>query len=177
MTLNNKKNKPIVKQSLTAIAFLFLIILGAKINFNIDNLVDFTFQTLALGMGYYFLPRIWRVGTVIAYLVLGILGFEVFSQGAGWSYFISWPLGFFIGFVLSALINPNRTSWLGSLGYFIKIHLIIVASGILGIGIYSGSIHEVLEISMALFPGLIIKSLLGATIIWLLIIKIKFRLQ
>ncbi len=164
--LNNKLNLT-WKQLFLAVAFLFLLIAGAKLDIDLGGLVSFTLQTLFLGLAYYFLPRNWKLAMILSYLLLGILGLPVFNGGAGWSYFSSWPLGFFIGFVAAAAVTkPVSPDFYSSLSFFIQIHVIILVLGSFGVGIFAGAFNKGLETCLELLPGAVLKSVIDASIIW-----------
>mgnify|MGYP001040430981 CR=1 FL=1 len=157
-------------------AFLFLLIAGAKIDLDFGGNVSFTLQTLVLGLAYYFLPRNWRLTLILTYLLLGIFGFSVYNGGSGWSYFVSWPLGFFVGFILAAFLKiPKQNSYWLLLGYFLLLHAIIVVLGSTWLAFYANSAYKGLETALELLPGAIIKSGVGTGII--LIISSNSRLK
>lgn len=160
--------KLLKKHSLLAGAFLFLVILGAKIDLDFGGVVSFTLQTLVLGLAYYLLPRSFRVGLIGVYLLLGIVGVPVFNGGAGWAYFSSWPLGFFVGFVVAAFIPVAVPKGFSSaLGFFSLLHAVVLVLGALWVGIYSSSSTKGIETFVELLPGALIKSFAGAGLVWL----------
>ncbi|MBT8327596.1 MAG: biotin transporter BioY, partial [Bacteroidia bacterium] len=125
---------------------MLLLIVGSKIDINLGGLVSFTLQTLFLGLAYYFLPRNWKLAVISVYLILGIAGLPVFNGGSGWSYFTSWPLGFFIGFVCAAFITePSAHNFYNSLAFFLQVHVVILTIGIIGVGIYTTSFAKALD--------------------------------
>ncbi|MEY2923623.1 MAG: hypothetical protein RLZZ337_163 [Bacteroidota bacterium] len=170
MLTNTSNNNKIfgLRQLLITVAFLFLLILGAKIDLNLGGKVSFTLQTLVLGIAYYFLSKRWRLALIFIYLTLGIMGISVFNSGAGWDYFISWPLGFFIGFLVAALLPTTRdnSSW-PPLIYFLFLHAIIIVLGACWIAVYTNSTQNGIETLIELLPGVFIKSGVGAALIWL----------
>ncbi|PCJ63120.1 MAG: hypothetical protein COA58_16545 [Bacteroidetes bacterium] len=173
---NNLSLKDMGRHLFQAGAFLFLISWGAKIDFDLGGLVSFTLQTLFLGLAYYYLPFGWRLGLVTVYLLLGILGIPVFNGGAGWDYFSSWPLGFFMGFVLSVFVTKSsKSNFYAFLSFFFRVHMIILLSGIVWIGVYADSFTRALETCVELLPGAIIKSLVGAAIVWVVEKKLVLK--
>jgi biotin transporter BioY len=163
-------------QLLLAIAFLFLLILSAKLSIDL-GIVNFTFQTLMLGLAYYFLERKWRLAIIAIYLGLGIVGLKVFSGGVGWSYFTSQPLGFFIGFVVVAFLPRSSPKFLNILLYFIQLHLIIVVLGLFNIVLIYAPYYDTLMLGLKLLPGLIIKSLLGSLLVFYVHHRLRIRPQ
>ena len=139
---------------------------SAKIEVPLKGSVSFTLQTLGLSIAYYFLQKEFRLGLILFYLLLGILGVPVFSQGEGWAYFISWPIGFFVGFFLAAFIKANKESSIKTFYYFLIIHTIILAAGFIGFIIHSMTIQKALNEIYVLVPGAILKSISAFIIIW-----------
>ena len=157
-----------VKHPLLAGAFLFLVIAGAKLDLDLGGLVSFTLQTLFLGLAYYYLPIRWRFILIVIYLAQGIVGFPVFNGGVGWAYFSSWPLGFFVGFILAAVVpRPTSNTFLPVLGYIAQIHLVIALLGVTWLAYFTGSFSKGLETLAELVPGIVIKSLVGAGVVGL----------
>jgi biotin transport system substrate-specific component len=163
---NHKANSP-KKHSLLAGAFLVLVIVGAKVDLDLGGLVSFTLQTLFLGLAYYYLPKLWGLFLVLGYLTLGAAGMPVFNGGVGVNDFVSWPLGFFIGFVLAAVVpSPSSNGLMPALRFFLKIHVVIVVAGIVGIARYGGSYNSALETAIDILPGAVIKSATAAFIVY-----------
>ena len=162
-TQRNNSTKALSKKHwLLTGAFLLLLILGSKIDLDFGGLVSFTLQTLFLGLAYYYLPRKFRFVLILVYLLLGLLGLHVFNGGAGWSYFSSYPFGFFVGFVLSAFISsPTKTLFFSTFAFFLVIHLIILSLGILWLAYYA-TLASAVQTMNSLVLGMVIKSLLGA---------------
>ena len=150
-----------------ASAFFVLVIVGAKLDLTLGGLVSFTLQTFFLGLAYYYLPKLWGLFLVLSYLALGAGGIPVFNGGVGWNYFISWPLGFFIGFVLAAAVpSPSSNGLMPALGFFLKVHVVIIVAGIVGIYSYSSSYISALETAIDILPGAVIKSAAAAFIVY-----------
>lgn len=149
-------------------AFLLLLIFGAKIDLDVGGIVSFTLQTLFLGLAYYYLPQAFRVGLMGAYLCLGIIGIPVFNGGAGWSYFTSWPLGFFVGFLVSAFIPVVQPRGFASaVRFFAQMHGVIIICGIVWVGFYASSSIQAFETFSQILPGAFIKTFAGAGTVWL----------
>lgn len=159
--------KSIQKHLFLAGAFLLALVLASKVEVDLGGLVSFTFQTLVLSVGYYLLPKKWRLFLILSYMALGIARFRVFNGDTGWAYVISWPLGFFIGFVLAAFIPvPKEVTVLALFSYLVQIHVVILTFGICVVGWHAGSIYKAIDTLFELLPGLVIKSLLGTGLIW-----------
>ena len=157
------------KHSLMAGAFLLLLILGAKIDLDVGGIVSFTLQTLFLGLAYYYLPRAFRIGLIVVYLFLGVIGIPVFNGGVGWSYFTSWPLGFFVGFLVSAFIPVVQPRGFASaVRFFAQMHGVIIICGIVWVGVYASSSIQACETFSQILPGAFIKTFAGAGIVWAL---------
>ena len=152
-----KKNR---KQLFTAVAFLFVLSLGAKVEIPLAT-INITLQTLILLVAYSFLTLPFRLGLVISYIVLGGLGLPVFNDGLGFSYVFSTPIGFFLGFVAVAFLPIKQGSLLQIINYFLIAHLIILVLGITGLFLYGIEPYKVVEIITPLIIGALVKSGLG----------------
>lgn len=162
------------KQSLLVVAFVLLLALSAQFKLDNSSTLSFTLQTLVIGVFYYYLGRNWKLAGILLYLVLGIAGIAVFSNGqSGWDYFSSEVLGFFLGFVAAAFVRPSQGNYQNHFVFFILIHAVILAIGLVLWSIYEKSLDPILVTSIVLMPGMIIKSLLGALITWGLSKRIK----
>jgi biotin transporter BioY len=168
--LRNSRNERLNERHLLLVsAFLLLVILGAKVDLDLGGVVSFTLQTLFLGIGYCYLPVRWRLLLIGVYLILGILGLPVFNKDVGWEYFSSWPLGFFLGFLLAAFIPAPTSHYFSPLfKYFIELHGVILVLGAIWYGLFTGSAIAALETTLDILPGVIIKSFLGSFLIILI---------
>ena len=139
----NADFKGLRKHSIITGIFIVLLILGAKLAIDLGGAVSFTLQTLVLGIGYFLLPKTWRFVLILAYIALGIAGLNVFNGDTGWAYVMSWPLGFFVGFILAAYIPaPEEITFLTLFSYFLQIHVVILTIGICVVGWHAGTVHK-----------------------------------
>ena len=149
------------------------IFLSAKLNINLPGTdVPQSAQTLAILLLAALLPGFAGVTAVLIYLLLGILGIPVFSNGgSGLSHAFGPTGGYLIGFVLSALLitvlKSNASVWkpLNITLAMLSAHLIILFSGWLWLSTLIG-------ISDAYFRGVepfliggVVKSILAAVIV------------
>ena len=173
---NSLVKKSSKKHWLLTGAFLLLIILGSKIDLDFGGIVLFTLQTLFLGLAYYYLPLPNRVTLISLYLLLGIVGLPVFNGGIGSEYVLSYPLGFFVGFVVSAFVPVNKSeNFSQSLLYFMVVHVVILSLGVLWLLQYD-SLLVAAETAKSLSIGMVVKSL-TATIVVVLVSKTKNTLD
>ncbi len=104
-----KKRNRTEKMVLTAL-FSTLTWIGAYLQINFIPPVPFTLQTLMVMMSGLILgPRYAALSQGI-YVLLGLIGVPVFTQGGGPGYLLRPSFGFILGFVLAAAL----TGWLGS---------------------------------------------------------------
>lgn len=156
------------KHLLATGAFLLLVVLGAKIDLDFGEQISFTLQTLFLGLAYYYLPKKYKLVLIVSYLLLGVLGVPVFNGGIGLNYVFSSPLGFFIGFVLSAFVpTPNQLSFQSVFLYLIVIHVVILSLGTLWL-VYFLGLTDAVRIASSLSLGMVIKSVVASLLIVLL---------
>lgn len=108
-----------------------LIVLSAQIQIPIFGAVPFTLQTVAIQIAAFALPRPYGIISIILYLVLGLIGFPVFSKGgAGIGHFLGPTGGFLYGFLIATtIIQVFRLKFLQKKSYLllgIIIHTIIL---------------------------------------------------
>lgn len=171
-TTINKKPKPIFKQLLLGVAFLLFLILSGQFSISAGLEVPFTLQTLVIGLLVFYLNRNTAIAVIAVYLLLAYLEFPVLSGGdGGWEKMSDASLGFLIGFLVAAflsdkVLNFHDNPFYKGLNSFFMIHLIILLCGFIVMSIQTGY-QGALATSWALLPGAVIKSILGAVIIWL----------
>jgi biotin transport system substrate-specific component len=92
-----------------------LMAVGAYLRFPLPFLaVQFTTQVFFLLVTGLILPPSYSVGALAAYVLLGLLGFPVFSQGSGPQTVLTPNFGYLLGFVFSAFITALlRKKWNG----------------------------------------------------------------
>ena len=146
-------------------AFLLLVILGAKVDLDFGELVSFTLQTLFLGLAYFYLPLKHRLVLIATYLTLGNIGLPVFNGGAGLAYVLSYPLGFFVGFVVSAFVPSPKTMGFNTVFmYLLVFHIVILSLGVLWLAYYV-DLNSAAENAQGLSIGMVIKSAVGAGVV------------
>jgi len=110
---------------------LFVVLLGisARISFNLPMTeINITAQTFVLLLlASIFKPQA-AVAGIVLYLIMGIFGVPVFSNGAsGWEYFIGGSFGYFIGFLLATALVTYllyNSVYSSSYLYILLLHLI-----------------------------------------------------
>lgn len=162
---------------------LYVIVLAIAARISIDipmTSINITAQTLALlTMACVFPFRVVALASVL-YLVVGIAGLPVFSEGNhGWEYFTGGSLGYFIGFVLSSILLSYLLTFKIKnfpMSIFMFLHLIgtiiILCCGVLNLSLSYGFTKA---ISVGLTPFIIagsIKSILGG---WLSFLIVYYR--
>jgi len=82
-----------------------LMTVGAYLRFPLPFLaVQFTTQVFFLLVTGLILPPAYSAGALSAYVLLGLIGFPVFSQGGGLQTVLTPNFGYLLGFVFSAYI-------------------------------------------------------------------------
>lgn len=155
---------------------LSLSLLGSEV-------VPITLQSLIVLMLACLLGA-WRSSlAVLLYLVLGALGLPVFANGgAGWSHLIGPTGGFLFGFVWVAWLagraaeQPWGQRLWGLLSIALGGHLLILVPGGIWYGV-AKSPDIFLSALPSLWPGLLIKSVLGAVLIWLINSGLRLALR
>ncbi len=92
-----------------------LMAVGAYLRFPLPFLdVQFTTQVFFLLVTGLILPPAYSAGSLAAYVLLGLIGFPVFSQGSGPQTVLTPNFGYLLGFVFSAFITAFlRKKWMG----------------------------------------------------------------
>lgn len=93
---------------------LSILIICSKISFNI-GIISLTLQTFAVVIISLLLK--WKKASIIflTYIIMGLIGIPVFSNGGGFYYIFAPSFGFIIGFFVSSFIigsNIGNSKWL-----------------------------------------------------------------
>ena len=114
--------------------------------------------------------------SVVAYLGLGLMGVPVFAGlGAGLPYVMGPTGGYLVGFLLAASLaqmaaHSSQRKFLPALAVFMVGHIVIVAAGFAWLVWGLGFMQLAQALMVAVMPfivGSILKSFLGATIVYL----------
>lgn len=93
----------LVKEVLVSALFIFCLTLSSKIRVYLPySPVPITLQTLVIFLGLAFL-RERAILSQIVWVILGILGVPLFSEGGGFLYLFSPNFGYILGFLVSSL--------------------------------------------------------------------------
>lgn len=105
-----------IKQAILVVAGIAAIAIAAKIKVPMwpVPVTMGTFAVLSIGAAYG--PRL-GLTTILGYMIIGALGFDVFAnssaENAGWSYMIGGTGGYLVGYVLATL----ALGWLARAGW------------------------------------------------------------
>ncbi len=90
-----------------------LMVVGAYLRFPLPFLaVQFTTQVFFLLVTGLVLPPKYSAGALCAYVLLGLIGLPVFSQGSGLQTVLTYNFGYLLGFIFSAFITSVlRKRW------------------------------------------------------------------
>ncbi len=88
--------------------FAALIAVGAFIRIPIPY-IAFSMQTMFVSLSGMLLGKKWGAISVLVYLIVGLVGMPVFTQGGGPSYVLQPSFGFLIGFVFCAYVTGAMT--------------------------------------------------------------------
>jgi biotin transport system substrate-specific component len=151
-----------------------LLLLGLSARFALPipgSEVPISLQTLAVVVLGAWLGPVRASLLLVLYLLLGGLGLPLFAGGrSGWEVVLGPSSGFLLGFVLAAAfvgawVKKKGNAFLPILLGVILAHLLILAVGYLVLGWKQGFANLSAESLLALLPGLVLKSLLGALLI------------
>ncbi|MCB0650193.1 MAG: biotin transporter BioY [Saprospiraceae bacterium] len=105
---------PTLKRIFRAIVGILFIALFARINIDLPGGIPISGQSFAVLVTAILLGRKWGTLSVLGYVIIGILGWPVFAEGAaGIKVLYSGSGGFIIGFIVAAFF----TGWLGDRGW------------------------------------------------------------
>lgn len=86
--------------------FVVLMIIGAFINISFGSPVPFTLQTLFMLMAGIIIGYKYGALSQIVYVLLGLFGLPIFTQGkGGFAALLSPTFGFLLGFILAAFVT------------------------------------------------------------------------
>ena len=95
-------------KDLTLISMMLaLLIICSKISFNIGP-IPITLQTFAVFMISLILGVKKSIIVFLTYIIMGLIGIPVFSQGGGFDYIFKPSFGFIIGFLAASAIIGIR---------------------------------------------------------------------
>ncbi|MEE1014199.1 MAG: biotin transporter BioY [Clostridia bacterium] len=101
--MNEPKKKLSTKMLCLCGLFTALITVGAFIRIPLP-VIPFTLQTLFILLAGLLLGKNYASLSCLAYLVLGLIGLPIFTQGGGIGYVLQPTFGYIIGFVLGAWV-------------------------------------------------------------------------
>ena len=127
----------------------------------------------------------WRSGVMVTilYLLIGAAGLPVFANfNSGLAPFTGTSAGFLWGFPVVAFV-AGRFGARGPAGYlptlllFLGCHLLLMLMGVIGFAVAGLTTQQILSTVTGLLPGLLIKSMLGALIVYLFRNQYHLKLQ
>lgn len=86
---------------------LALLIAGSKISIPM-GIINLTFQTLIVFIIISLVRKRCAILILTTYIILGLIGLPVFSTGGGYVYLLKPSFGFILGFLVAAIVVPNK---------------------------------------------------------------------
>ena len=105
--MNNIKEKNLIKIIISPI-FTILIAIGAFIKIPLPY-VPFSLQFLFVNLSGIFLGYTFGSYSILLYIILGLIGFPIFSKGGGIGYILQPTFGYIIGFLVSTFLIGKIT--------------------------------------------------------------------
>lgn len=102
-TENKKQNSFSLKMLILCAIFTALTAVGAFIRIPLP-LIPFTLQFPIIALSAVLLGGKYAMLSQLAYLLIGLIGFPIFTKGGGLGYIFEPTFGFLIGFVIAAFI-------------------------------------------------------------------------
>jgi biotin transport system substrate-specific component len=133
------RGERILLKSLGAAAFAMLTSLAAHVRIPLPfTPVPITLQTFIVPLAGGFLGSLWGAGSMLLYMVLGLIGLDVFGAASGgFGFLVSPTAGYVAGFVLAAAIvgwiRDNYKSSVILFGALILSHVVIFVCGVAGL--------------------------------------------
>lgn len=131
--------------------FTALIVCGAYIKIPIP-FIPITLQTAFVVLSGLLLGAKYSAASTLAYMLLGLSGFPVFSDGGGLSYVLQPTFGYIIGFIFGALLTSHisrRFAVKSTHTYFISGLIGLAAIYLCGISYYCLISHMYLHTDIA----------------------------
>ncbi len=108
--------------------FTALITVGAYVRIP-TPLVPITFQVFFVVLAGLLLGPRWGAYSALLYLLLGLFGVPVFTEGGGFGYIFRPTFGYIIGFCFGAYAT-GRIAWSGQSNHKVSFKRLLVAVGI-----------------------------------------------
>lgn len=108
--------------------FTALITVGAYVRIP-TPLIPITFQVFFVVLAGLLLGPRWGAYSAVLYLLLGLFGVPVFTEGAGFGYIFRPTFGYIIGFCFGAYAT-GRIAWSGQSNHKVSFKRLLVAVGI-----------------------------------------------
>ena len=132
-------------------------------------MVPFTLQTIAIQLSAFGLPQPYGILCILLYLLLGLIGFPVFSKGgAGIAHFMGPTGGFLYGFLIATIfIQIFRGFFLKSrahllLGIFLHTFILFFFGEVHLAYVLDKTLYEVFSVILVgFYPAAIIKSIVA----------------
>ncbi|MCR5349745.1 MAG: biotin transporter BioY [Acholeplasmatales bacterium] len=149
---------------------LCLLIISSKIAINI-GIIDMTLQTFSVIIISLILKYKKAFIVFFTYIIMGLIGFNVFSNGGGIYYVLKPSFGFILGFLLSSIVVGSNFYKDKKIAYYIKAVLGLLIIDIVGLiymymilNIYMDKSYSIMKIlSIGLLP-FIVKDIISVSI-------------
>ena len=162
---------------------LALLIITSKISINI-GIINLTLQTFSVILISLFLK--WKRASIIflAYIIMGLIGIPVFSDGGGIYYIFKPSFGFILGFFASSFVVGSNLFENKKIASFIKAILGLLIINIFGVfymiiilNLYMNNSYSFYKILMIGVIPFIIKDLLSVSLSALISLRLKEELN
>ncbi|MEX0964528.1 MAG: biotin transporter BioY [Pseudohongiellaceae bacterium] len=163
----------LLRRTLVSLLAAALIAMSAQLSFPLPGTdIPQTAQTIAVLVVGSLLGPLWGPIAVLLYLLAGVIGLPVYSDGAsGWATLSGGSAGYFVGFIAAAALSGvlRRTAkrellWLLSL-QMLAAHLVILAAGWLWLALSMAMLDAFFTGVTPFIYGGIVKSVLCAAIV------------
>ncbi|MDE5654301.1 MAG: biotin transporter BioY [Clostridia bacterium] len=137
--------------------FIALMIISAFISIPVTTSVKFTLQFLVTNVCCLLLGKKWGTLSVFLYILLGLFGLPIFSNGGGFAYVLQPSFGFLIGMMIGGFFASWFREKVGKnnfLTYFLASLIDLVILDIVGVAYGAGMLYGYMHSTMGVWAFL-----------------------
>ena len=139
--------------------FIALMIISAFISIPVTSSVKFTLQFLVTNVCCLLLGKKWGTISVFLYIVLGLFGLPIFSNGGGFAYVLQPSFGFLIGMAVGGFFSAWIREKFGKnnfLSYFWASLIDMAIMDAIGVAYGAGILYGYMHSTMGVWAFLMV---------------------
>ncbi|MCI8421539.1 MAG: biotin transporter BioY [Clostridia bacterium] len=156
---NYEKHRMYILGISTSGLFIALMIISAFISIPLTTSVKFTLQFLVTNVCCLLLGKKWGTISVLLYILLGLFGLPIFSNGGGFAYVLQPSFGFLIGMMVGGFFAAWFREKVGKnnfLTYFLASLIDLVILDVIGVAYGAGILYGYTHSTMGVWNFLMI---------------------